>query len=238
MPYELRTPIYAVLSFSQSGIERSEADGQTKASQYLQRIEQSAGSLPNLIHDLLDLSKLKSGGLELALAPIDIKVALRYTIARIESLLIAQTLKIEWVSRIAGSNIIAAPKRLTQFFFNLLSNAIKFSPAHGLIRIEFDTAALPLGRHAENNGTQPTLAIRFIDSSIGIPPMELESIFDKFEPSSATRTGAGGTWPGPAISRAAGIQHRGTIIAENNIGGGTCFTVTLPKNKGTETDAT
>lgn len=237
MSHELRTPMHAVLSFSQLGIERSEADGQTKASQYFQRIEQSATRLLDLINELLDLSKLESGRFELELAPIDINAVLHHTIAQIESLLIAHDLKIELVSRTADSNIIADPKRLTQVFFNLLSNAIKFSPAHGLIRIEFDAATLPLGRRADDNGTQPALAIRFIDSGIGIPPMELESIFDKFEQSSATRNGAGGTGLGLAISRAVVLQHRGTIIAENNIGGGACFTVTLPKNHGTEINA-
>lgn len=238
MSHELRTPMHAVLSFSQLGIERAATDGQAKVGQYFQRIEQSATRLLDLINELLDLSKLESGRLTLELAPIDMNVLLHHTVAQIESLLIARNLKIEIVSLTADTEVIADSKRLTQVVFNLLSNAIKFSPAHGLIRIELDAAELPLGRRAKDNGSQAALAIRFIDSGIGIPPTELESIFDKFEQSTATRTGAGGTGLGLAISRAVVMQHRGTIIAENNVGGGACFTVTLPKNNGMEIDAT
>ena len=238
MSHELRTPMHAVLSFSQLGIERAVADGQAKVGQYFQRIEQSATRLLDLINELLDLSKLESGRLELELAPTNLNALLHHSIAQIESLLIARNLKIELVSLTADSEVIADPKRITQVIFNLLSNAIKFSPAHSSIRIELDTAELPLGRRTEDNGNQAALAIRFIDSGIGIPPTELESIFDKFEQSTATRTGAGGTGLGLAISRAVVMQHRGTIIAENNVGGGACFTVTLPKNNGMEIDAT
>ena len=65
----------------------------------------------------------------------------------------------------------------------------------------------------------------------------MESIFEKFEQSSTTRTGAGGTGLGLAISRAIVTQHRGTISAKNNLAGGACFTVTLPKDNGNRGDS-
>ncbi|MBK8320799.1 MAG: CHASE domain-containing protein [Betaproteobacteria bacterium] len=237
MSHELRTPMHAVLGFSQLGIERADSDGQAKLSQYFQRIEQSASRLLDLINELLDLSKLESGHTELLMQPTDMSVLLDQVIGQMESLLIQRQLKIEFVSLATDVELAIDPKRITQVIFNLLSNAIKFSPAHSLIRIELDVADLPLGRRAQDNGTQPALVIRFIDSGIGIPEEELESIFEKFEQSSTTRTGAGGTGLGLAISRAIVTQHRGTISAKNNLAGGACFTVTLPKDNGNRGDS-
>jgi signal transduction histidine kinase len=237
MSHELRTPMHAVLGFSQLGIERADSDDQAKLSQYFQRIEQSASRLLELINELLDLSKLESGHTELLMQPTDMSVLLDQTIGQMESLLIQRHLKIEFVSLATDVELAIDSKRITQVIFNLLSNAIKFSPAHSLIRIELDVADLPLGRRAQDNGTQPALVIRFIDSGIGIPEEELESIFEKFEQSSTTRTGAGGTGLGLAISRAIVTQHRGTISAKNNLAGGACFTVTLPKDNGNRGDS-
>jgi signal transduction histidine kinase len=112
----------------------------------------------------------------------------------------------------------------------LLSNAIKFSPKGGTIRVELSYNVLPAGRRAQDRGSQPGLSISFIDQGIGIPEEELESIFDEFVQSSATKSGAGGTGLGLAICRAIVSQHRGTIAAHNNPGPGACFVVTLPLN--------
>ena len=230
MSHELRTPMHAVMSFSQLGIERADSDGQAKLGQYFQRIEQSASRLLDLINELLDLAKLESGHTKLLMQPTNMRLLLDQTIGQMESLLIQRQLKIELVSLATDVELTVDPKRITQVIFNLLSNAIKFSPANSLIRIELDSADLPLGRRAQDNGTQPALVIRFIDNGIGIPEAELESIFEKFEQSSTTRTGAGGTGLGLAISRAIVKQHRGTIHARNNLAGGACFSVTLPKD--------
>ena len=233
MSHELRTPMHAILSFSQLGVERAEADEQAKVGQYFQRIEQSATRLPCLINDLLDLSKFESGIVTLESAPTNILDLLDETRAQLESLLLAQQLQIEIVSLAIDTEIVIDAKRITQVIFNLLSNAIKFSPAQSTIRIEVDVADLPRGRRCKDSGTQPALSIRIFDRGHGIHADELESIFDKFEQGSLSRTGAGGTGLGLAISREIVTQHRGTITAKNNAGGGACFTLTLPKNDGT-----
>ncbi len=236
MSHELRTPMHAVLGFAQLGFERANTIDQPKLTQYFQRIEQSATRLLDLINELLDLSTLESGhkNQKLASEPTDMQSLIRQNIEQVESLLIAHQLKIEIVASSTDCTLPVDTKRMAQVIFNLLSNAIKFSPRQSIIRIELNAAELPLGRRADDDGRQPALAIRFMDSGIGIPEEELESIFDKFEQSSATRSGAGGTGLGLAISRAIVTQHRGTISAENNAGGGACFTLTLPKNNGIE----
>lgn len=234
MSHELRTPMHAVLSFAQLGVERADSIEQPKLNQYFQRIEQSATRLLGLINELLDLSKLDSGRMGLLLTQTDMQLLIRQSIEQVESLLITHQLQIELHALSTDCMVPVDTKRMAQVIFNLLSNAIKFSPRQSIIRIELDASELPFGRRADDDGRQPALTIRFIDTGIGIPEEELESIFDKFEQSSATRNGAGGTGLGLAISRAIVTQHRGTIVAENNIGGGACFTLTLPKNNQTE----
>lgn len=233
MSHELRTPMHAVLGFSQLGVDRAQTEGQTRMGQYFQRIEQSASRLLGLINELLDLSKMEAGHMALTPVRTDMLDLLQQAGAQLESLLLARQLQIEIVTLTPDVELSIDPERITQVICNLLSNAIKFSPDGGTIRVEMATAELPLGRRAKDNAVQLALAVRFIDHGIGIPADELESIFDKFEQSSASRTGAGGTGLGLAISRAIVRQHRGTIVAENNVGGGACFTVTLPINNGT-----
>jgi len=233
MSHELRTPMHAVLSFAQLGVKRAEGSNQPRLTQYFQRIELSAKRLLGLINELLDLSKLEAGRMNLTLTQVDVLDSLAHARTQLESLLLARQLRIETAALTPATVIHADPMRLSQIIYNLLANAIKFSPPGGTIRIELCPAELPKGRRLDDGGTQPALAIRFIDQGIGIPEAELESIFDKFVQSSATRTGAGGTGLGLAISRAIAMQHRGTIVADNNAEGGACFTVTLPTNSRT-----
>ncbi|UCV12043.1 PAS domain S-box protein [Dechloromonas denitrificans] len=233
MSHELRTPMHAILSFSELGTERAGNGGEAKLLQYFQRIEQSAQRLLGLINELLDLSKLEAGRMELSLEKTEVMQLLQQVEAQLEPLLLAhrQTLTLE--GKLPQTEIMADPNRITQVIYNLLSNAIKFSPDGGRIRICLDAAVLATGRRSEDRGVEPAIAIQFIDDGVGVPEEELESIFDKFVQSSTTKNGAGGTGLGLAITRAIVLQHRGTIVATNNVGGGACFTVTLPLNNGT-----
>ena len=237
MSHELRTPMHAILGFSQLGDANAQSTGNDKLAQYFRRIEQSANRLLALINELLNLSKLQAGRVELALTPTDLLDLLHQTVAQLESLSLARHLKLDINSKVATAKVIVDPKLMQQVIVNLLSNAIKFSPDSGTIRILLEPAELPTGRRADDTSRQPALAIRIFDSGIGIPEKELEIIFDKFVQSSATRSGAGGTGLGLAISRAIVSQHRGTIVAANNIEGGACFTVTLPINRWTGSES-
>lgn len=232
MSHELRTPMHAILSFSQLGIRRVDGGNQARLIQYFQRIELSAKRLLDLINELLDLSKLEAGRMVLTPTRVDVLDLLSHARTQLESLLLARDLRIVTEVSVPATEIHADPLRISQIIFNLLANAIKFSPGGGTIRLELAAAELSINGHIEDDRTRPALAIRFIDQGIGVPEAELESIFDKFVQSTATRTGAGGTGLGLAISRAIATQHRGTIVANNNLGGGACFTVTLPINGG------
>ena len=228
MSHELRTPMHAILSFSELGTERTTAAGDERLLQYFKRIEQSAERLLGLINELLDLSKLEAGHMQLAPQTTSSSALIEQTCAQLEPLLQSRGQSIVIEDRDAPQEIFADPNRITQVIYNLLSNAIKFSPDGGQIRIVLTPAQLPSGRRCHDHGSEPALAMQFIDAGIGIPDNELESIFDKFVQSSMTQSGAGGTGLGLAISRAIVLQHRGTIVATNNAGAGACLTVTLP----------
>ena len=230
MSHELRTPMHAILGFVELGSRRVQHADASRITQYFQRIDQSGRRLLGLIDELLDLSKLDAGQMNLHPKDFDSQALVKQVGAQLESLLLERKLLLDIDCQVDNPHVSADTTRITQVFCNLLSNAIKFSPEGGTIRVELSSAELPAGRRALDAGSQPALSISFIDQGIGVPPSELESIFDKFVQSSATRSGAGGTGLGLAICRAIVLQHRGTIVAHNNSGQGARFVVTLPLN--------
>lgn len=221
MSHELRTPMHAILSFSELGEDRAKHAGEDKTSLYFNRIGQSARRLLGLINDLLDLAKLEAGRMEISPEPIDMLGLLRQSGSHLESLMAPRHLALRIGGETSVPRLYGDPRQIAQVIHNLLSNAIKFSPDGGVISVDLMNRELDSGA---------ALAIRFCDQGVGIPENELESIFDKFVQSSATKTGAGGTGLGLAICREIVQQHRGRIVAENAAEGGACFTVILPLN--------
>ncbi len=228
MSHELRTPMHAILSFSELGQRLTIDQEASKPHQYFNRIAQSADRLLLLIDDLLDLSKLESGHMVLQYSQTDIALLIARVHGQLESLIQRRNLSLQ-TELVAGDHFIAIDQaRIEQVFHNLLSNAIKFSPENGVITISSAPADLPKGRRSEDSGKAQAISICISDLGPGIPEEELESIFGKFVQSSLTKTGAGGTGLGLAICKEIIERHRGTILAANNSGGGTSFTVTLP----------
>ena len=234
MSHELRTPMHAILSFSELGERRTANEEHEKLNQYFRRIAQSADRLLHLIDDLLDLSKLEAGRVDLRHTPTDLRVLISDVSAHLDSLILKRDLSVSMICNLDETIASVDSKRIEQVFHNLLSNAIKFSPAGGQIQISLSAAEIAHGKRVEDHGSSPAIAVSFADSGIGIPESELETIFEKFIQSSATKTGAGGTGLGLAICREIVGQHRGTIVATNNNGSGACFTITLPINSGQE----
>jgi signal transduction histidine kinase len=109
----------------------------------------------------------------------------------------------------------------------LLANAIKFTGKGGGVSVEIDVGVLQV-ETGDYVSPVPATRIAVIDEGIGIPPDELELVFDKFVQSSKTRSGAGGTGLGLAISREIVAQHGGRIWGENNVPRGARFTLLLP----------
>ena len=243
MSHELRTPMHAVLSFAQLGEARADklaqsppssgedGHGAEKLRDYFSRIAQSGERLLALINNLLDLSKLEAGKMHLNRGPTDLVVLIHEVAGELELLAGKNGLRLTLPPSEVPVVLDVDAERMRQVVSNLLSNAIRFSSAGGCIEVGLEPAVVRLGRRATDSTEHPALRVTVADRGPGIPPDELELIFDKFMQSSTARTGAGGTGLGLAICREIVLAHQGTITARNRVGGGAVFEVVLPCNR-------
>lgn len=228
MSHELRTPMHAVLSFARLGETRVESSSPDKLRDYFSRIAISGERLLALINNLLDLSKFEAGKMLLNLREVDLALLLHDVADELEPLLVRQALALVLPPRDAVCLLELDEARIRQVIANLLSNAIRVSPTGGTIHISLTSASMRLGRRATDSEACPAIALSIADQGPGIPPDELEAIFDKFTQSSVTRTGAGGTGLGLAICREIVQAHQGSISAHNHEERGAIFEVVLP----------
>ncbi len=229
MSHEMRTPMHAILTFSSMGESRAGDAPAAKLRGYFERIHSSGERLMKLLNDLLDLSKSEAGQLVLDIGTHDLRVLIEDALAECEPLARSRQQQVEFTVQ-ADSAIAAVDSlRFGQVLRNLLSNAIKFTPPGGLISLRLLDGAKPHGESASTGLSQPALQLEVCDTGIGIPEDQLEQVFDKFVQSSLTKTGAGGTGLGLAICREIMTAHGGTVVARNNPGGGTTFTLSLPR---------
>ena len=225
--HELRTPMHAILSYANLGLDRQDHAGAAKLAGYFERIRDSGDRLLNLINELLDLSKVEAGRLLLSRQAADATDLCRTVAADLAPLAATGNVAIEVVADADLGRVVVDPQRLSQVLRNLIANAIRFSPDGGSITVSLATSVLP-GRRASDQGSIPALRITVADRGVGIPEAELERIFDAFVQSSRTNTGAGGTGLGLAICRQIIHAHHGRITAHNRTGGGAEFEVLLP----------
>jgi CheY-like chemotaxis protein/anti-sigma regulatory factor (Ser/Thr protein kinase) len=181
----------------------------------MNHIHQDSLHLPDLINEVLDLSKIEAGRLELRLETFDMAAALREVLPSAKALGAQKSIEIQ--TEVPDGILVHADQiRFKEILYNLLSNAVKFTPDGGRIRID---AALE----------DQMVAISVIDTGMGIPSEEHESVFDKFYQVGATTKGVReGTGLGLAITRRLVEQHGGRIRVESELGKGSRFTFTLP----------
>jgi len=229
MSHELRTPMHAILSFSHLGMEkiRAGAPAPEKLLQYFDRVHQSGDRLLVLLNDLLDLSKLEAGGMRYDFALHRVASIVASVAGELSAYAREADVHVCTVEHTPGVVAWCDALRIGQVVRNLLANAIKFTGEGGRVSIEIDVGVLQVG---SGDGALPMPAARItvIDEGIGIPPEELELVFDKFVQSSKTRSGAGGTGLGLAISREIVTQHGGRVWSENNTPCGARFILLLP----------
>jgi len=215
MSHELRTPMNSIVGFSDLLAEEAEGPLGESYLDYVQHIREGGQHLLTLINDVLDLSKIEAGRLELFRSDINAADHLAEVLCAVKSLPGASQL--QFASRLPRELCVHADRtRFKQIFYNLLSNAVKFTPEGGTISIEVV-------------GQSDCVAIAVADTGIGIPAEEQQAIFDEFHQVSATTRGVKeGTGLGLAITKLLVQLHGGGIRVESEPGKGSRFTVTLP----------
>ncbi|MBL8482571.1 MAG: PAS domain S-box protein, partial [Rhodocyclaceae bacterium] len=218
MSHELRTPMHAILAFAGLGVQKSQTTGTSpeKLQQYFERIRDSGKRLMLLLDDLLDLSKLEAGHMQFFIQAGAIRPLIDEIYAELAPVLRERRQRVLVEGDAGRLPVCIDYARTGQVLRNLLGNASKFAPAESLIAITYQTSG-------------DELEICVSDEGIGIPPDELEVIFDKFVQSSKTRSGAGGTGLGLAICKQIVEAQGGRIWAANNPerGARICFTLRL-----------
>ena len=218
LSHELRTPLNAILGWSR--LLRAKNFDQETIDKALETIERNAKSQAQLIEDILDVSRILRGKLNLNLHPIRLESAIEMAIDSLRPLAEEKSIVIELTCSPDVGAVIGDPERLQQVVWNLLSNAIKFTPEEGKVEVRLESVG---------DGAQ----IQIIDSGIGIEPDFLPYVFDRFrQADSSTTRSYGGLGLGLAIVRHLVELHGGKVGAENNPGEGAKFTVSLPVAQG------
>jgi signal transduction histidine kinase/CheY-like chemotaxis protein len=217
MSHELRTPLNAIIGFSELLLDAPVGDAD-EGTTYLQTIHSSGEHLLALINDILDLSKVEAGKMELHPEPFVVADVVATALATVESLAVRKGITLSADAESAGE-LVADPGRFKQVLYNLLSNAIKFTPENGRVSVEARSVAA---------GVQLTV----IDTGIGIAPEDQQKIFSEFQQvdGSASRR-HDGTGLGLALTRRFVELHGGRIWVESELGRGSRFHVVLPASE-------
>ena len=216
MSHELRTPLNAVIGFSEVLIERMFGEVNPKQEEYLNDILSSGKHLLSLINDILDLSKIEAGRMELEAQAFDLPAALDNALTLIRERAARHSIGLVVHVDPAIGEVVADERKVKQVLLNLLSNAVKFTPEGGKITM---SAAL--------NGE--AVAVSVADTGIGIAAGDQEAVFEEFrqvgDDYARKREGTG---LGLALARRLVELHGGTLSLESELGKGSTFTFTIP----------
>src|SRR5438309_1695514 len=216
MSHELRTPLNAIIGFSEVLLERMFGELNEKQAEYQEDILASGRHLLSLINDILDLSKIEAGRMELELAAFDLSTALEnaMTLVRERATRHGIGLDLAVDERIGG--LVGDERKIKQVLLNLLSNALKFTPAGGRVELK---AALADG----------AVEISIMDTGIGIAREDQEAIFEEFRQVGAKASRKHeGTGLGLTLAKKFVELHGGRIWVESEAGKGSTFSFRLP----------
>ncbi len=215
MSHELRTPLNAIIGFSEVLAERMFGDVNDKQAEYLQDILESGRHLLSLINDILDLSKIEAGRMELEPAAFDLPSAIENALILVRERASRRGIRLGSTIDTRLGMISGDERKVKQVLLNILSNALKFTPEGG--RIDIDARL-----HADRAEVSVT------DTGVGIAPGDQEAVFEEFRQVGATDKKAEGTGLGLALARRFIELHGGQISVQSEIGHGSTFTFTLP----------
>ena len=220
MSHELRTPLNAIIGFSDVLHEQMFGELNERQLAYVEDVLEAGKHLLSLINDVLDLAKIEAGRMDLQLSQVAIHDILKSALSLQSERAGRGGIKLTLTTEPEEITVTADERRVRQIVFNLLSNAVKFTPEHGRIDVS--------GR-LENGHVEVAVA----DTGVGIPPDELETIFEEFEQTSEGKQ-IEGTGLGLPLSRRLVELHGGRLWAESEPGHGSTFRFTLPARQEVE----
>jgi signal transduction histidine kinase len=215
MSHELRTPLNAIIGFSEVLAEKMFGDVNAKQAEYLQDILESGRHLLSLINDILDLSKIEAGHMELEPADFDLPGAIDNALTLVRERATRRGITLGRTIDERLGIVHGDERKVKQILLNLLSNALKFTPEGGRIDV---------GGQLDGEVAEVSVA----DTGVGIAPADQEAVFEEFRQVGAAERKAEGTGLGLALSRKFVELHGGKIWVQSEPGRGSTFTFTLP----------
>ncbi|MCU1257110.1 MAG: sensory transduction histidine kinase [Candidatus Angelobacter sp.] len=220
MSHELRTPLNAILGFSDLLADETIGELNTKQRRFIGHVRNGATHLLALINDILDLSKIEAGQLEIFPESVSLQHALAEVLSQLQPLIEKRKMELNVTQE--KFTVYADRVRLKQVLYNLLSNAVKFTPEHGSISVA-----------AHNEGDHVHISVA--DSGVGIRKEDHTTIFEEFRQVGESARGIKeGTGLGLAITRRLVEQQGGRISVESELGKGAKFIFRLPAGQHTD----
>jgi PAS domain S-box-containing protein len=215
MSHELRTPLNAIVGFSDLLAEQTAGELNDKQKRFVNHIKEGSAHLLQLINDILDLSKIEAGLLEIRCEDFQVRDALPEVLSTIRPLAMAKNIHVQQNLE-TDLPVYADRVRFKQILYNLLSNAVKFTPKGGRIEIDCFESADQIG-------------LSVTDTGIGIRPEDQKLVFEEFRQVEGKRGAVNeGTGLGLAITKRLVEQQGGKILLSSEPGRGSRFTFTLP----------
>jgi signal transduction histidine kinase len=215
MSHELRTPLNAIIGFSEVLLQRMFGELNPKQDEYLKDIYASGQHLLSLINDILDLSKIEAGRMELAPAPFHLPSTLENAVTLVKERAARHGIGVELDLDPRLGELVGDERKIKQILLNLLSNAVKFTPEGGRI-------SLKAGRR------EGVVEISVTDTGIGIAPEDQAAIFEEFRQVGSDERKREGTGLGLTLAKKFVELHGGRIWVESEVGNGSTFAFTLP----------
>jgi signal transduction histidine kinase len=218
--HELRTPLTAIKGSVDNMLDGITGSLNEKQSRYLTRIKSNADRLGRLITDLLDLSKIESGKIDLRPAYLTVNLLAKEVVEVLRTVAGEKLINLEVIRSEDNVQVWGDRDKVVQILMNLVGNALKFTPLHGAISVAIEKL------DAE------WVKLSVADTGPGIPAEEAAKIFDKFyQVEQSNKQKARGTGLGLAISKALVDMHGGKIWIESGVDRGSVFSFTLPARR-------
>jgi signal transduction histidine kinase len=219
MSHELRTPLNAIIGFSEVLTDRMFGELNEKQEEYLKDIYASGTHLLSLINDILNLSKIEAGRMELEVSDFDLPQAIDNALILVRERAGRRNLTLHKSVDAGVGQLRADERKIRQVVLNLLSNAIKFTPEGGRIEV---------GAELKDGFVEVSVS----DTGVGIAPEDQEKVFEEFRQVGTADKKAEGTGLGLTLCRKFIELHGGRIWVKSQLGVGSTFTFTVPVRRG------